>query len=95
MVVLGLVLIGLGVVIVLAALLSGDGTAEMLGNDLTALTIFLLGLAAGAAILWGVGILRYGTKRSLERRREHRQLTELSEKLDRVEHRDEGDDDRR
>jgi hypothetical protein len=92
MVVFGLALIGLGVILVLTALLSGDGTAEMLGNDLTALTIFLLGLAAGAAILWGVGVLRYGAKRSLERRREHRQLTELSEKLDRVEHRDEGDD---
>ena len=95
MVVLGLVLIGLGVVLVLTALLSGDGTAEMLGNDLTALTIFLLGLASGALILWGVGVLRFGARRSLERRREHRQLSELSQKLDRVEHHDEGDGDRR
>lgn len=85
MVVLGLVLILLGALVVLAALFSSDGTAEMLGNELTAPTIFLVGLAAGAAVLMGVGILRFGAKRSLGRRREHRRLTERSQKLDQVE----------
>jgi hypothetical protein len=30
-------------------------------------------------------VLKFGTRRTLQRRREHKQLTELSEKLDRVE----------
>ena len=53
--------------------------------DLSALTIFLIGVAAGAALIWGFAILKYGTKRELRQRKERRQLNELSEKLDRVE----------
>ena len=33
--------------------------------DLTALAIFLVGVAAGAFVLWGFAILKYGTKREL------------------------------
>jgi membrane protein implicated in regulation of membrane protease activity len=85
MIVLGLLLVLAGLLIVMAALFSSDGTATMLGNELTALTIFLLGLVSGLAVLWGYAVLKFGTRRTLQRRREHKQLTELSEKLDRVE----------
>ena len=43
------------------------------------------GVAAGAAILWGFAILKWGTKRSLAHRTERKELTELNEKLERVE----------
>jgi hypothetical protein len=85
MIVLGLLLVLAGLLVVMAALFSSDGTATMLGNELTALTIFLLGLVSGLAVLWGYAVLKFGTRRTLQRRREHKQLTELSEKLDRVE----------
>lgn len=94
MVVLGLLLIVLGVIAVLSAVFVSEGTAELLGMDLSALSIFLVGVAAGAAILWGYSILKWGTKRGLAQRRERRELTELSQKLDRAEaerHRDDGE----
>ena len=46
---------------------------------------FFVGVAAGAAILWGFSILKWGTKRSLAHRRERKELTELNQKLERVE----------
>ena len=46
---------------------------------------FFVGVAAGAAILWGFSILKWGTKRSLAHRKERKELTELNEKLERVE----------
>lgn len=85
MVILGLLLIGLGAIAILAAVLVSNGSAELLGMDLSALTIFLSGVFAGAFLLWGFAILKYGTKRGLRHRKERKQLTELSEKLDRVE----------
>jgi hypothetical protein len=85
MIVLGLLLVVVGLLVVLAALFSTDGTATMLGNELTALTIFLLGLASGVAVMLGYAVTKFGARRTLQRRREHKQLTELSEKLDRVE----------
>ena len=85
MVVLGLLLILLGAAAVLAALFLSEGTASLLGSDLSALSIFLIGVGAGAAIIWGYTILKWGTRRGLARRRERRELNRLSEKLDRVE----------
>lgn len=85
MVILGLVLIGLGALAVLAAIFVSEGTAQLLGMELTSLAIFLVGVAAGACMLWGFMILKYGTKRELRLRKERKQLTELSQKLDRVE----------
>lgn len=72
MVALGILLIVLGALAVLAAVFISEGSAELLGIDLSALGIFLVGVAAGAAILWGFGILKYGTKRELQIRREAR-----------------------
>jgi len=77
-----------GLLAILVALFGTGGTndtAEFLGNDLTTLTVFFIGLAAGVAVLWGFSIIRFGIKRSMQRRRERKQLTELSEKLERVE----------
>jgi len=93
MVILGLLLIGVGVVAILSAVFVSEGSAELLGLDLTALGIFLVGVGAGAALLWGYSILKYGTRRELKARRERKELNELSAKLDRVESERKKDDD--
>lgn len=85
MVILGLLLIVAGAAAIVAALFLSEGQAELLGADLSALTIFLIGVAAGAAILWGFSILKWGTKRSMAQRKERKELDRLQEKLDRAE----------
>ena len=98
MLLLGLLLIGAGALVIVAAVFTAEvtaGSAEILGTEVGALTLFLLGVGAGLAVLWGFGILKYGTKRSLRQRRENKKMEELSEKLevaDRERHRD--DDER-
>lgn len=85
MVILGLVLIALGALAIVAALFASDGKeVALLGIDMSPFVLFLIGVIAGAFILWGWSILKYGTKRELRQRKERKQLTELSEKLDRV-----------
>src|SRR5215211_7395295 len=84
MFVAGLLLILLGALAIVAAVFGSDGSAEFLGQDCSALTIFLIGVAAGVAVLWGYSISKFGVKRSMRHRRESKQLEELSEKLDRV-----------
>ncbi len=54
---------------------------------------FFVGVAAGAAIMRGFSILKWGTKRSLAHRKERKELTELNEKLERVEAERRDDDD--
>jgi hypothetical protein len=76
MVVLGVLLIAGGSLAVAAALLSSSGSATFLGFDLGATTIFLLGLAAGVALLWGYSLTKLGARRSWRLRRENRQLRE-------------------
>jgi uncharacterized protein (DUF58 family) len=78
MVALGLLLIGAGIIFILAALYSTSGTASFLGAHLGARTIFLLGLASGMAILWGLTISRVGVQRSLRHRRESRELRRIA-----------------
>jgi uncharacterized membrane protein YedE/YeeE len=87
MLAVGLILIALGVLALLAGLFTaGDhGDASLLGIHLGATSVFLVGVFAGVAILWGLSLSRYGTKRELRHRRERRRLTELSTKLDAVE----------
>ncbi len=84
MFVIGLLLMLAGALAIVAALFASSGTAEFLGIDVSALGIFLVGLAAGLAILWGWTVSKFGVKRSLQHRRESKQLQELSEKLDKV-----------
>ena len=85
MVILGLLLIMGGALVILASIFGAEGTAEFLGEDVSALTLFLLGVAAGAAILWGYSILKWGTKRGLAHRKERKELNKLNERLDRAE----------
>ncbi|MEO6511822.1 MAG: hypothetical protein ABIO16_12570 [Nocardioides sp.] len=84
MFVIGLLLMLAGALAIVAALFASSGTAEFLGIDLSAVGIFLVGLAAGLAILWGWTISKFGVKRSLQHRRESKQLQQLSDKLDKV-----------
>jgi hypothetical protein len=84
MVVLGLLLIVLGVVAILSALFVSEGSAELLGMDLTAFQIFLVGVVAGAFIIWGFTITKFGTRRELRMRKERKELTKISERLDRA-----------
>ncbi|WP_109507879.1 hypothetical protein [Nocardioides speluncae] len=88
MVILGLLLIALGALAIAAGIFLTDvegGHVEFLGIDMGAEALFLIGVAAGLAVLWGFGILKFGTKREIKQRREHKKLGELSEKLDKVE----------
>ncbi|PUA82829.1 hypothetical protein [Nocardioides currus] len=87
MVILGLLLIILGAIAVLSAVfVSEPGTGgELLGFDVTTIQSFLIGVAAGAAILWGFSILKWGTKRGIAQRKERKELNKLSERLDRAE----------
>lgn len=85
MVVLGLLLIASGVLVILAGLFTAErssgGDVEILGIEVTPVALFLLGVAAGLAVLWGFGILKYGTKREIRTRREHRRLSKQNRKL--------------
>ena len=85
MVILGLLLIILGVIAILSAAFVSTGSAELLGMDLSAFVIFLVGVVAGAAILWGFSILKWGTRRSLAHRKERKELNRLQDRMDRAE----------
>ena len=85
MLILGLVLVALGALAIVVVLLDGSGDVAVIGIDMSAVAIFVLGVLAGAAVLWGVTLMKFGARRSLRHRRERAQLTELSQKLDRVE----------
>jgi hypothetical protein len=83
MVFLGLALLLLGAVVVLAAVfVSKPGTGgELLGFEVTTLQTFLVGLAAGAALLWGFTLLRWGTRRTLAHRQERKELSRQNAQL--------------
>lgn len=82
MVVLGLLLILVGAVAIVAAAATADGTVELLGTDVGAVALFFLGVGAAVAVLWGLGLARWGARRSLRHRRESKKLGELSQKLE-------------
>lgn len=85
MVILGLLLIIGGAIVILAAVFGIDGSVELLGSQVSGLTLFLLGVAAGAAILWGYSILKWGTRRSLAHRKERKELNKLNRRLTKAE----------
>jgi len=101
MLILGLVLVLAGAAVIVSAVFTADvsgGEVEILGIEVGALTLFLLGVASGLAILWGFSLGKFGARRSWRQRKEHQRLEELSAKLDRVEaerRRDVDDDDSR
>jgi hypothetical protein len=84
MVILGLLLIGAGAIAILSALFVSEGRGELLGIDMPVPPVCLVGVGAGAAILWGYTILKYGAKRELRARRERKELNELSAKLEKA-----------
>lgn len=79
MVILGLLLIIFGAIAILSAVFVSEGTGELLGVDMSSLAIFLVGVAAGAAVLWGYTLLKWGTRRSLAHRRERKELHRLNQ----------------
>jgi Zn-dependent protease with chaperone function len=90
MLILGLLLVAAGVLLLLAAVFTAETTGvgaavEIVGTEVGAVTLFLLGLGAGIAILWGLSLAKFGARRSLRQRREQQRLTKLSEQLDKVE----------
>ncbi|CAB4725606.1 MAG: hypothetical protein F2667_11920 [Actinobacteria bacterium] len=94
MVILGFALIFGGALVIAASVFTAqltDGRVELIGVEVTPISLFLLGVGAGVAILWGFTILKYGARRSLRQRRDQKKLEELSEKLDRVDRRNDGD----
>jgi hypothetical protein len=99
MVLLGLVLIALGALAIVTAFFSadihGDHIRLLGGLDVSPLVLFLIGLAAGLAILWGFSIFKWGTKRSWAKRREQKRLSKLADSVQSVEssRRDEVDKD--
>jgi len=87
MVILGLVLIALGALAIVCGVFASEivGTKlQLLGQDVSPATLFLVGVAAAVAIWWGLWIFKSGSKRSWARRKEHKRLEELSDKLDSV-----------
>ncbi|MEI2810234.1 MAG: hypothetical protein V9F00_08525 [Nocardioides sp.] len=85
MVLFGIFLMVIGALGIAAGVLLNSGTVDFLGGEISAPAIFLVGVGSGAAVLWGFSILKYGTKRGLQHRRERKDLDELSRKLDKVE----------
>lgn len=88
MLVFGLILIVLGVLSILAGLFSTghdlDG-ATLLGLNVPTEAVFVLGLFAGVAVLWGLTLTKLGAKRELRHRRDQKRLQELSARLDEAE----------
>ena len=98
MLILGLLLVVAGAAVIVAGLFTAEvsgGQIEIIGVEVGAVTLFVLGVAAGLAVLWGFTIGKFGARRSWRQRRENSRLEELSQKLDRVEaerRKDPGDD---
>lgn len=88
MLALGLILIVLGLIALLSGVFYTDDlgdSATILGVPIGTTAIFIVGVFAGVAILWGFSITKYGTRRGIRQRREQRRYREMSEKLERVE----------
>jgi len=88
MVILGLVLILLGALAIMCGLFTSelDGTQlQFLGQDVSPVALFFIGVGAAVAIWWGLWIFKSGSKRSWARRKEQKRLEKLSEQLDSVE----------
>ena len=88
MVLIGLALVVVGALAVVAAVFGTDlnlGVIEFLGIDVSPMALFLIGLGSGLSIMWGLSVMKFGTKRGLARRRENKRLAELSDKLGKVE----------
>ena len=87
MVILGLVLIAVGALAIVCGVFTAelDGNQlQFLGQDLSPMALFLIGVGSAVAIWWGLWVLKSGSKRSWARRKEQKRLEKLSEQLDDV-----------
>jgi type VI protein secretion system component VasK len=87
MVILGLVLIGLGALAIVSGLFASelDGNQlQFLGQDVSPVALFLIGVGSAVAIWWGLWMFKSGSKRSWARRKEQKRLEKLSEQLEDV-----------
>lgn len=76
-------MIVLGALAIIATVFVNDGAGgEILGIDMSVTTIFLFGVAAGAAVILGYSIMKWGTKRGLAHRKERNELNKISKRLD-------------
>ena len=67
MLILGLLMIGVGAALIIAAIFTAEvtgGQLEIVGTEIGAVALFVLGVAAGVAILWGFSITKFGARRS-------------------------------
>lgn len=88
MLLLGLLLIAIGVVLAIGGVFGSGvtlGQAEFMGIDVSPTALFLIGVAAGVLVLFGLSVTRFGARRELKQRKEQKKLDELSKKLDRAE----------
>ncbi|WP_203336518.1 hypothetical protein [Nocardioides limicola] len=81
MLLLGLVFLVLAILAIAAVALDGTGTVDVLGIETNALGIFLLGLACGCLIWWGLALTRAGVRRELKTRRDRKELASLKGQL--------------
>lgn len=100
MIVAGALLVLFAVGMLLTALFGGSNDPARLSLgpvdlDISVTGVFLVGCATVLVFVMGLELLRSGARRGVRRRRERKQLVELSKKLDRVENeqRSTGDED--
>ncbi|KQY62699.1 hypothetical protein ASD30_23630 [Nocardioides sp. Root140] len=80
MVILGLLLIALAVIAILGGVFLVDGgNVEYFGMDVPPVTLFVVGALSVVFIGLGAKLMASGTKRSIQARREHKQLEKLAE----------------
>jgi type VI protein secretion system component VasK len=90
MVILGLLLIALGALAIVCGLFAteiNNGKLEFLGQDVSPVVLFLIGVGAAVAIWWGLWLLKSGSQRSWARRKEQKRLEKLSADLDQADQR--------
>ena len=87
MVILGLVLIAVGALAIVSGVFTAEihgSQLEFLGQDLSPVVLFLIGVGSAVVIWWGLWIFKSGSKRSWARRKEQKRLEKLSDQLDDV-----------
>lgn len=85
---LGIVIALTGAALVLIGLfgttLTNSGDLHVIGIDVTAPTLFLLGVVAALLVLLGLWVAKSGAKRGWRQRKEQKKYEELGEKLGRA-----------
>ena len=101
MLLLGLVILVLGVIGLLLSFFGASidykhRSAEIMNIDVSAGTLVLWGAVSAVLIMGGLWMMKAGAKQGWRRRKEHKRLSELSEKLEKAEaeRRDDGVSDR-